>query len=213
MHINSECSASAYWFIRHRRDFGSKRVVYTIAILYYLIEALALFSMECINNKYMNLADLGLWFIEFIVLIVIWRIIPTFYDVFGIKRELQLIIRAGGIALLVYVPYNVQVLLVGHDNLWFFMFCHLIFGVMVGICGLILNGYVFYKYFEMLPIEENIQKIAVIDNNGKNIQTKCNRMSVPSKNKRGRTSSHSGTASGNQLDVSRSGLFLFMNYS
>ena len=82
--------------------------------------------------------DAALWVIEFIFLIIIWRIIPSFHDVFGIKREMQLMIRCGGINLLLYIVWSVKVMLYGY-HLWSFMIVNLIFGVLIGMAlGLVL---------------------------------------------------------------------------
>ena len=95
--------------------------------------------------------DSTMWIIEFIILIIIWNKIPIFNDIFGIKKEIQLILRMGAITLLIYIGWTVKIIILGYD-LWIFMIVQFIFGVMVGIMALILNKYVFYKYEELLMI-------------------------------------------------------------
>ena len=143
VHLNGESTAD-YWFIKHRKDYGSYRFLYTVGSIYYLIAVTVLLFIAFLSSSMQNEADIGFFLIEFTVLMITWYKTPDFSDVFGIKRELQLLIRLAGICLLLYVIWDIKTMFYGF-HLWSFMSFQLVVSLIVSAMGLILNGFVFHR--------------------------------------------------------------------
>eukprot|EP01084_Bolivina_argentea_P309128 534667_1 len=155
VHINPEHSVSNSWFIRHRKQFGSKKLIFIIVITYYIFEAIFLLIGIIFFTNIVLFVDICLWIIEFTTLTVIWNKIPPFYDAFLIKKELQYILRIGGVALIFYIGYTIKIYAFGYD-LWTFMIAQFLFGSSVAFMGLTLTGFVFTSQCRQLLFEEQV---------------------------------------------------------
>eukprot|EP01083_Nonionella_stella_P065953 173260_1 len=141
VHLNPHV-ASTLWFIKHRKDYGSPRWIQVGVITYYLSEGIFLLAVMLLIPEYDDIIDIVFFLIEFTFLVIMYNKIPQFYDVFGIKRELQLILRVGTIGLVLYIVYMIKCLVFG-DRLILFMLLQCMFGIVAGSMVIILNSYVF----------------------------------------------------------------------
>ena len=103
--------------------------------------------------------------ITFIILVIIWTKIPSFNDIFGIKKEMKWMSAVLGITLLLYIAWYIKVMIISYD-LWVFMIAQFIFGIMAGINALILNGFIFHA-----PDYKHLTSITTLE-------TKVNRLKI-----------------------------------
>ena len=119
-------------------------MIYPVVITWYIIHALfqtfLLFKYPDIHKIYNTVS----WSIKFAALVIIWYKIPSFNDIFGIKKEMKWTLKVFGIALLLYAIWTVKVVIFRYD-LWTFMLAQFIFGTSAGIMALILNGFIFHN--------------------------------------------------------------------
>eukprot|EP01083_Nonionella_stella_P055957 147552_1 len=154
VHLNPHV-ASTFWFIEHRKDYGSPRWIKIATITYYLVEGVLLLVFMLLLPQINDFIDIFFFLIEFIVLITLYNKIPQFYDVFRIKRELQLTLRVGIVGVVLYFAYLIKVALFG-KGLFGFMIIQCIFGLLPGFMVIILNSYVFTAKCIDLLYEEDL---------------------------------------------------------
>eukprot|EP01083_Nonionella_stella_P055956 147549_1 len=159
VHLNPHV-ASTFWFIAHRKDYGSPRWIKIGVITYYLSEGVLLLVFMLLLPQINDFIDIFFFLIEFIVLITLYNKIPQFSDVFHIKRELQLILRVGTVGVVLYIGYIIKTALFG-KTLIGFMIVQCIFGLVAGSMVVILNSYVFTAKCIDLLSETDVQRNSV----------------------------------------------------
>ena len=139
----TQTAESAFWFIRHRQDYGSHKFIKTVVLSYYLFQALCWLLMLFFGalSMLINAIDSILFLIELSCIVIIWIRIPSFYDAFGVKEELRYVLICGGSALFVYILWVISRLIVG-DNALLFFISELSATIFVGAMAIIFNAFI-----------------------------------------------------------------------
>lgn len=168
---NENTNYSKFWFIAHRKILGAHRAIYKYNILYYLIEAIGLLSIFIYNQRLGALIDAILYFIEMMVLVIIWNKIPKFVDILAIKKEIRAAGRISFCSLLLYVLWMVIVSVYGY-HLYAFMIFQTFTGIMSAMTAITMNSYIFQsKYSKLLTNVEAIQSLHKHIDNGNLMST------------------------------------------
>eukprot|EP01083_Nonionella_stella_P070762 189484_1 len=147
IHIDNS-SSSSFWFIKHRKDYGSNRFIFIVMFSYYIIEA-SVISALLIMALPWAILDMLCHSIEIIILVILWNKIPAFYDVFGIKEELKYILCVAAALLLIFICGNVGYAFSGYTFVGWYLFMF-IYSVCLTVIALLFNGYIFRSKFTKL---------------------------------------------------------------
>ena len=153
VHIDGS-PASAFWFIAHKKDYGSYKFIRRVSIIYYLIEASIIFaSLLIFDESLITMTISTIFFVfEIVLIVILWLKIPNFYDTFGVQQELKYVlvlsipligIQAGWSIVETIQPFD-------DDVYWIFLSIqNIVVCILTAIVCLVFNCYIFvgkYKY-------------------------------------------------------------------
>ena len=146
VHIDGS-SASSFWFIEHKKDYGSPGFIKRACIIYYLLIVAFGAFMSFFLTADMNLRwsiDAFIYLIEVVVISLVWLKIPDFYDHFGIKQEMKYVLCGcfcGLVALIFWIAVEITM---PSDIVWV---CNAIMNIIVSFIvaaiAIIFNSYIF----------------------------------------------------------------------